>query len=893
METFKLYVISHTHWDREWYEPFQQYRYRLVRAMDNLIRGLEADPEYKVFHLDGQTIVLEDYLEVRPEMGERLAKLIREGRILIGPWYVMPDEFLISGESLVKNLQMGHKICREYGVEPMKNGYVTDIFGHNSQLPQILEGFDIHSATLYRGIGDYPKDAFRWGSPDGSQVIAAKLEADRSYSNFYFAVRWPYEDTGFDEADAVKRMKELVRRAKAMSAGSAALMMDGVDHGAMEPELPKMLALFRREIPEVEFIHTSIEDYFAQLDKASLELIQGSLYHIGRRGINNHVLKNVLSSMVHLKQANDRCETYLSGVAEPLNAFCQMEGGALADFRRDDYSLAPRDAYLDRAWKYLIQNQPHDSICGCSQSDVHRDNEFRFRQAWQMGQVSARDCLGLLARNIRCRENHQQAVLLFNPAQTAVDGVCLFHMELGGEPRDNRRFFDSQGNPLEVQILSERVETAHHERLLRLIHFDKVVRVTAAAKLRIPALGYTVVYCDCLKNGFNGARKDYRVDPYYPPARLQGGQMRAYNRADNGALTVELDSRGLLTVTRNDTGLVYRDLHLLEDRSDVGDGWNWRPAAYDGTVYGAGALEQFSVLSDGPLCTLWKLTYALRLPEKADPSLRRRGDREHIQRVATVVAIPRDSQVLYFRTELDNETENHRLRVLFPTDLRETGFYTKTPFDFVRWDVKAEDDSDSDEAETRVHPAQGVTRIGPDDRALSLYTKGLYEVEVIDDSRQALAVTLFRAAQSESGTLHPEDIRMRRHLEMEYALSFASQSLTDSLLQGEAYRVGIQDFAMEPNPQASALEGQGQFVELSPCRKVLSQICARGDTVTVRLYDISGVEEEVTLTFPGTVARADYVNLDGKVLAPAQWEGCRVKLRCPAHKIVTVALGMK
>lgn len=286
MKKLKFYVISHTHWDREWYQSFQNYRYRLVRMMDNLIEGLEKNEEYRVFHLDGQTIVLNDYLEIRPEMKARLQKLIQDGRILIGPWYVMPDEYLISGEALVKNLQMGHRICEEYGADPMKNGYVTDIFGHNSQFPQILNGFEIHSATLYRGIGDYEKDAFCWKAPDGSDVIAAKLESERSYSNFYFAVRWPFEGKEFDEAEAVERMKILADRARRMAASDAVLMMDGVDHSGMEPEIPRLLKLFEREIPDVEFIHAGIEEYFEQLDKNLLDVIEGPLYHVAERGIN-------------------------------------------------------------------------------------------------------------------------------------------------------------------------------------------------------------------------------------------------------------------------------------------------------------------------------------------------------------------------------------------------------------------------------------------------------------------------------------------------------------------------------------------------------------------------------------------------------------------------------
>jgi len=150
---FKAYVISHTHWDREWYQTFQFHRKRLVDMLDEIIDYMEANEDYTYFHFDGQTILIEDYLQIRPKNEKRLIKLIQSGRIIIGPWYVMPDEFLISGESIVRNLQRGFQICKKYGTEPMRNGYVVDIFGHNSQFPQILRGFDINSSVLFRGIG--------------------------------------------------------------------------------------------------------------------------------------------------------------------------------------------------------------------------------------------------------------------------------------------------------------------------------------------------------------------------------------------------------------------------------------------------------------------------------------------------------------------------------------------------------------------------------------------------------------------------------------------------------------------------------------------------------------------------------------------------------------------
>ena len=731
-------------------------------------------------------------------------------------------------------------------------------------------------------------------------MIAAKLEAERSYSNFYFAVRWPYEENGFDEQDAVVRMKALVERARAMSVSDMALMMDGVDHGAMEPQLPQMLRLFEREIPDVEFIHTNIEEYFSHLDPAVLERMEGPLYHLGRRGLNNQLLKNVLSSMVHIKQENDRCETDLITVAEPLNAFCEMNGRKLKSYNRNDYSMAPRGMYLDIAWKYLITNHPHDSICGCSLSEVHRDNEYRFRQTEQMAEIAAQDCVNVIARNIRCTGNHQEAVFLFNPAQKPVDGVCVFSLTVVAQEAPNRRFYDNENRQMNVQILEEREELYSNEKLYQLIRFERKTRLTVAADLKIPAFGYTVIYCDHLQSVYDPEKKSYGHQVYYPPMRFRGSQMPSHNRIDNGKLVVELNKKGLLNVTRKSDGHIFRDLHLMEDRSDVGEGWNWRPVPCDGIVYNENSPMQFQVLADGPLCTVWKLTWFLHLPAEADVSLRRRSEREKEQPVTTVLTVPKDSTVLFFRTEVENETENHRLRVLFPTGFSEMDFYTKTPFDLQKWSVMGEDDSDSAEEDTLVHPSQGIMRIGSDENPVSLYTKGLYEVEVTDNEEKALALTLFRAATGETGTVHPQDIKMQRKLTFEHALSFSAGSKTETMLEGEAYRSGIREFHMEQNPKAETLESRSTFLQLSDCQKILSYISERNGIYTLRLYDVSGIAETVSVILPGKISHVEYTDLKGDRIEQSENRfdekksaSGQVDIFCPPHKIVTVQIRME
>src|SRR5438067_6106696 len=182
-EQLNIILVPHTHWDREWYQTFQQFRIRLVHAVDTLLDILDHDPKFTHFMLDGQTIVLDDYLEVRPEQEERLKQYARAGRISVGPWYLQPDEFLISGEALIRNLQIGLQRAAEFG-EPMRVGYVPDCFGHIAQLPQILQGFGIDNAVFWRGVGSEAHNSeFYWTAPDGTSVLVIHLADARGYSN--------------------------------------------------------------------------------------------------------------------------------------------------------------------------------------------------------------------------------------------------------------------------------------------------------------------------------------------------------------------------------------------------------------------------------------------------------------------------------------------------------------------------------------------------------------------------------------------------------------------------------------------------------------------------------------------------------------------------------------
>jgi hypothetical protein len=236
----KAVVVSHTHWDREWYLPFQKFRMKLVDLIDGLLEILDTEPTYRYFTLDGQTIVLEDYLEVRPENRERLAKYIREGRILIGPWYVLPDEFLVSAESLVRNLLLGHIMAESYGgVMPV--GYLPDTFGHPAQIPQILRGFGLDNAIIYRGLAP-ERSEFLWEAPDGSAVLAVYLPGGYCNAMQLTAAPWRFLD----------RLPEIIGKVKAMATTDNLLLMNGCDHLPARREIEEIIAQANQRLGEIK-----------------------------------------------------------------------------------------------------------------------------------------------------------------------------------------------------------------------------------------------------------------------------------------------------------------------------------------------------------------------------------------------------------------------------------------------------------------------------------------------------------------------------------------------------------------------------------------------------------------------------------------------------------------
>ena len=279
----KAHIISHSHWDREWYLPYEHHHMLEVEFMDTLIKTLEEDADFKSFHLDGQTIMLEDYLQVRPEKKEVLKKLIKEKRIHVGPWYILQDEWLTSSEANIRNLQIGHRDAKEYG-DVCKIGYFPDSFGNMGQAPQILKDANINTAVFGRGVkptgfnnevsdsNSYESQfsEMYWQSPDGSKVLGIL------FANWY--------NNGFevpaDEEGAKKYWEKKLSDAEKYASTNHLLFMNGCDHQPVQTDLSTAINIANDMYDNVEFIHSNFEDYVEEVNKElreDLAVIKGEL----------------------------------------------------------------------------------------------------------------------------------------------------------------------------------------------------------------------------------------------------------------------------------------------------------------------------------------------------------------------------------------------------------------------------------------------------------------------------------------------------------------------------------------------------------------------------------------------------------------------------------------
>ncbi len=467
----KLHVISHTHWDREWYLTFQQFRLKLVHLIDKLLDILAEDPDFKYFMLDGQTIVLDDYLQIRPEKEDLLRQYIQEGRILIGPWHILPDMFLVSPEAHIRNLLEGARTASKFGPK-MPIGYIPDPFGHPAQVPQILRGFGINTAALWRGLGDLPAELW-WESPDGSKVFLAYLRDSYSNGANLIVHNFPLFAQQISVAGASLATH---------SAVNDYLIMLGTDHMEPSPHTSAAISYANEHLVDTQVIHSTLSAYIQRIseqisnNEIFLPVIKGEL----RACDHSHLLPGVLSSRMWIKQNNHSCQLLLEKWAEPFCVFSEnmikREKNTWTSQVQPTNRVHQVAPIIRYAWRMLMENHPHDSICGCSIDQVHDEMKPRFDQVEQIGEEITLQALQNISQTVQTKfEDRLSAIVLFNP-------FCFSHHDLIevelNIPEHIAAFEiqDANGNTIPHEFLG-----SNHEMLANLLLTKNNLRDTIGA----------------------------------------------------------------------------------------------------------------------------------------------------------------------------------------------------------------------------------------------------------------------------------------------------------------------------------------------------------------------------------------------------------------------------
>lgn len=888
METLPAIYVLSTHWDREWYSHFQDFRYRLVHLMDRTITALGSGELRGPFYCDGQSIVLTDYLEVRPEQSGTVRSLLAEGRIKAGPWYVMPDEALVSGESLVRNLEYGRELVRSLGGTPSDSGFVCDIFGHNSQLPQIFSGFGIGCAFVWRGL-NLPETAnFNWVAADGTSLPAYRF-GTVGYCDFLAKVRQKFKpgapDPGMTPEEAVKAFLEHESSRARNAAAPAMLVFDGGDH--LEFHATVNAALENQ--PGLTF--GSLDDYTALVRNAHFPLtITGELRTAGEFPEQKDVqwlIPGVLSSRIWIKQENAACEIALTRRAEPL---CVL--GAMVLNR--EYPAG----FLKVAWRWLLENHPHDSICGCSIDAVHRDMKYRFAQSATIAQrLSSETAKSLIASTVLAPEAGSDVLRigLFNPTfetWTAPIEVELdfptdwpsFNEFFGFEPLPSFRIFTAAGEEVPYwrisKTLRKRRKFTHGQYG---VEGCEVIGVRVVLETPLPAGGYVVLY---VKPG-DGATRHVKHD----------SMVRAPQVLDNGVIRVEFEADGTMSVTELATGKRYEKWLRFEDDADIGDGWFHGIAANNRRIYSNAA--QFELLADTPLLARYRVRTKMLLPECFDFRDMERSGRSAELEIVSDVTMKRDSATLEITSRIENDVCDHRLRVLFPSGAASAKeYFAASAFDTVVRPIALPDGHAWRELPVETTPQAGWFGVAADGRGAAVIAPGLPECAVVDDETRTLALTLFRSTCRTVETRgEPDGELTGMPLEFHYAVSVLKDGNVDAAgltRESAAFAAGVfaEELTMREKlfrDETETLPGKVSGLEISGAVATTSLRQVAGE-VELRMFNPTFQPTTACLVWPKAPVSCRMVRLDGSFLEKVSCRGAEMEIPVPAKRIVTLRL---
>jgi len=747
--------------------------------MDMLLDILEKYPEYSSFHLDSQTVPIHDYLEIRPEKEQTIKDMIKEKRLYIGPWFCLPDEYCVSGESLIRNLLLGHKIGKEFG-HVSKTGYSPFSWGQISQMPQIYKGFGINFIAFYRGINTLvaPHSEIIWEGADGTQVIASRLGCRPRYNVWYVLQRpayWNEQDVGnrmvswfnghggfkmidpehhlldaqychpifnYNKETIPERAKQAIAEQDNDWTTPHRFWSCGHDSSCPDIREMEMLKDANAALKGVaEVFHSNFYDFqksVCQSVSDDLPIAKGEMRHLFTKGSTSPLYGWVISARMDVKQDNFRTERDLISLAEPLAVFASLLG-----------SVYPQ-GFIDKAYNWLLQNHGHDSIGGCSRESISEDMIFRSRQSREISSCVMENALKKITGSIKvdtrpsgASKHSGVAIVAYNPAPFKRSETMQAYLQIPKECQcETIEIVDAQGNKVPFSIIEK--DDPFHQIVQSpndCANMFEMVRYFVDVYFEdVPAMGYRTFFAKPLEE----EKQSSKVSMVTGPQSIE-----------NEYLSVKVNPNGTLTIFEKETGRIFKDQGYFKDSSEIGNPWEHQAVENEEVFTTVNTNARAELVKDTALEASYRVIIDWQLPEgrpacpESGTAGRTKDDKnrsKHLKdyRIINTVTLRKGQPWVEITTEIDNNAEDHYLQVCFPSEIKTDRIFVQGQFDVVERSLKDIDYSIFDEAPQTEQPMNSFVDLSDGKAGLALLNEGLKAYEVLNDPEKTLCLTLLR-----------------------------------------------------------------------------------------------------------------------------------------------------
>ncbi|OCH04753.1 glycosyl hydrolase-related protein [Aliivibrio fischeri] len=760
----KVHVIPHTHWDREWYFTQQDSDVLAAYNFTKVIEILETQTDYSCYHLDGQSSIVEDYLKVLPHMRDRMAKLITDKKLFIGPWYTQTDTYNVMGESIIRNLKYGMHVAEELG-HSMKVGYLPDTFGHNAQMPTLFKGVGIDNIVFWRGI-DYGKQVekshFFWRSSGGDDIYAYNLV--HGYGAGKNIVATP------EHLD--KKIFPMIEKIKSLSGLNDVLIPSGGDQVNIDPALPQTLRSATERSSEYDVYTISSMEAFIDVlrnNSEDFETYQGEFKSPRYARIH----KTIGSVRYDIKKLNFEIEQFLLKKLEVVVAIAKAQG------------IIVHTELIDIAWKKILECHAHDSMGGCNSDATNTDIMHRLKQAQEI-------CHGLYNLVVKeiASSCHDNELMLFNgqltPYNGVVKAVVFSHHEY-------------------ISIIDKEIELPIEVIKKETLDGGKVIEVTKDGEKEVAVPPYYRFELNICVNQLPAmGYKIFQIIENQSENHMVASENK--NSIENEVLILTINDDEL-QVTNKMNGRTISKLLEFEEQADDGDSYDFSPLKNDIPLYNNSIqwLESHIGLTEQSMKVRATLTVPQDLIERKTQKITETAVFDITLRLV------KEQEQLLVDISTVNQIKDHRVRVLINSDIQTNTSISTQPFAVMERMVDTNIDNWRDtyrECPIDIETTEGAVAIEQDNKAIIVNGRGLKEFQIIKGSTcDKLALTLFkstgvlgkddllwrpgRASGINNTVVHTPDAQLQKAMQFSFAIALTDDAKHSTIRKLEACYLGL------------------------------------------------------------------------------------------------------